>query len=224
MADGNGLYFMRARFYSPDIKRFVNMDVLVGSVGVGQSLNRFAYVRGDPVKYTDPFGLDRSCGPGYRAVIDPNQPQVSYCIKDGSDPYKAICVSAECGMYGVPLVDTGIQLRQTYSGVLYCCRPAEILWGLVNHCWIKTASIEAGMGTARDGIAGQNYDYPYITRVEIVEHSATKGYFPTSCQVVPKVDEHCVNDKLIIGQPLGRFWLLNNCQIFANGVLSQCDL
>jgi RHS repeat-associated protein len=56
MADGNGLYFMRARFYSPDIKRFVNLDVLVGSVGVGQSLNRFAYGIGNPTNYIDPEG------------------------------------------------------------------------------------------------------------------------------------------------------------------------
>ncbi|NJO16767.1 MAG: hypothetical protein HC877_13780 [Thioploca sp.] len=35
MTDPNGLYFMRARFYSPEIKRFVNQDVLVGNVGRG---------------------------------------------------------------------------------------------------------------------------------------------------------------------------------------------
>jgi RHS repeat-associated protein len=50
MTDDNGLYYMRARFYSPAIKRFVNQDVLVGSVGEGQTLNRYAFVRGDPVK------------------------------------------------------------------------------------------------------------------------------------------------------------------------------
>jgi RHS repeat-associated protein len=57
MTDENGLYYMRARFYSPEIKRFVNMDVLVGEVGVGQSLNRFAFVTGRPVSLVDPFGL-----------------------------------------------------------------------------------------------------------------------------------------------------------------------
>ena len=49
MSDPNGLYFMRARFYSPDIKRFVNQDVLLGEVGEGQSLNRYAFVTGRPV-------------------------------------------------------------------------------------------------------------------------------------------------------------------------------
>ena len=57
MSDGNGLYYMRARFYSPSMKRFVNRDVLLGDVGEGQSLNRLAYVSGRPVSLVDPFGL-----------------------------------------------------------------------------------------------------------------------------------------------------------------------
>ncbi len=58
MTDGNGLYYMRARFYSPEIRRFVNQDVLLGSIGDGQSLNRFAFVTGRPVSFVDPFGLE----------------------------------------------------------------------------------------------------------------------------------------------------------------------
>ena len=30
MTDSNGLYYMRARYYNPDIKRFINQDVLEG--------------------------------------------------------------------------------------------------------------------------------------------------------------------------------------------------
>jgi RHS repeat-associated protein len=57
MTDGNGLYYMRARFYSPKIKRFVNQDVLLGTVSEGQTLNRYAFVTGQPVSFVDPFGL-----------------------------------------------------------------------------------------------------------------------------------------------------------------------
>jgi RHS repeat-associated protein len=57
ITDENGLYYMRARYYNPDIKRFVNLDVLLGSIDSGQSLNRYAYVNGNPVLYTDPYGL-----------------------------------------------------------------------------------------------------------------------------------------------------------------------
>jgi RHS repeat-associated protein len=57
MTDGNGLYYMRARFYSPEIRRFVNQDILLGDIVEGQTLNRYAYVIGQPISYVDPFGL-----------------------------------------------------------------------------------------------------------------------------------------------------------------------
>ena len=46
MTDSNGLYYMRTRYYNPDIRRFVNRDVAQGSIDNGSSLNRFAYVNG----------------------------------------------------------------------------------------------------------------------------------------------------------------------------------
>jgi len=60
--DDNGLYYMRQRYYNPEIKRFVNQDVLTGSIGNSQSLNRYSYVQGNPVSYTDPFGLSPFAG------------------------------------------------------------------------------------------------------------------------------------------------------------------
>ena len=55
--DENGLYYMRARYYNVDIKRFINQDVLEGSIASSPSLNQYAYCQGNPVKLTDPFGL-----------------------------------------------------------------------------------------------------------------------------------------------------------------------
>lgn len=57
LTDKNGLYYMRARYYSPEIRRFINRDVLTGSIEDAASLNRYSYVEGNPVSYTDPFGL-----------------------------------------------------------------------------------------------------------------------------------------------------------------------
>ena len=60
--DANGLYYMRQRYYNPEIKRFVNQDVVRGSIGNSRSLNRYSYVQGNPVSYTDPFGLSPISG------------------------------------------------------------------------------------------------------------------------------------------------------------------
>jgi RHS repeat-associated protein len=56
MTDPNGLYYMRARYYLPEVKRFVNRDTLMGSLDQTLTLNRFAYVNGNPVGFVDPSG------------------------------------------------------------------------------------------------------------------------------------------------------------------------
>ncbi|WP_083180282.1 RHS repeat domain-containing protein [Paenibacillus yonginensis] len=72
MTDPNGLYYMRARYYDPSLKRFLNRDVLRGDLTDGQTLNRYAYVNGDPVRYVDPLGLCKVEGTGetYRHLKD----------------------------------------------------------------------------------------------------------------------------------------------------------
>ena len=59
MHDVNGLYYMRARYYHSELKRFLNRDVIRGDITEGQTFNRYAYVNGDPVRYVDPLGLAR---------------------------------------------------------------------------------------------------------------------------------------------------------------------
>ena len=57
VTDGNGLVYMRARYYSPDMRRFVNADIVAGKLSNAITLNRFAYANGNPVSFVDPFGL-----------------------------------------------------------------------------------------------------------------------------------------------------------------------
>ena len=57
VTDKNGLIYMRARYYSPDMKRFVNADIVAGEISNAVTLNRFAYANGNPVSFVDPFGL-----------------------------------------------------------------------------------------------------------------------------------------------------------------------
>lgn len=51
--DNNGLLHMRARYYSPFLKRFLNVDPL----GFGGGSNWFAFANGNPISLSDPFGL-----------------------------------------------------------------------------------------------------------------------------------------------------------------------
>ena len=52
--DHNGLYYYRARYYDPVLKRFLSED----PIGLaGGSLSFYAYVNGNPVSLTDALGL-----------------------------------------------------------------------------------------------------------------------------------------------------------------------
>jgi RHS repeat-associated protein len=48
-----GLYYYRARYYSPELGRFITEDPM----GVGGQISPFAYTDNNPLRWTDPFGL-----------------------------------------------------------------------------------------------------------------------------------------------------------------------
>jgi RHS repeat-associated protein len=54
--NSTGLYFYGARYYDPMLGRFISADTIVPSAADPQSLNRYSYVRNNPLIYTDPSG------------------------------------------------------------------------------------------------------------------------------------------------------------------------
>ena len=68
--DENGLYYMRARYYNPEIKRFINQDVIIGTIMDSPTMNRYAYVEGNPISLADPFGLSPQTNWFKHSVLD----------------------------------------------------------------------------------------------------------------------------------------------------------
>ncbi|MEX0744027.1 MAG: RHS repeat-associated core domain-containing protein [Phycisphaeraceae bacterium] len=58
--DGTGLYYYRARYYDPVLKRFVSED----PIGLRGGINVASYVGGNPVSFADPEGLLTITGGG----------------------------------------------------------------------------------------------------------------------------------------------------------------
>ncbi len=54
--DETGLYYYGARYYKPELGRFIQADSVKGSLKEPLSLNRYAYVKNNPLKYVDPSG------------------------------------------------------------------------------------------------------------------------------------------------------------------------
>jgi RHS repeat-associated protein len=59
---GEGLAFYNARWYDAQVGMFISADTLVPSPLAPQTFNRYAYVSGNPRKYSDPSGHRATCG------------------------------------------------------------------------------------------------------------------------------------------------------------------
>ena len=63
------LYYYNARFYDPALGRFVQSDTVIPDFYNIQDWDRYAYVRNNPLIYTDPNGHDADCGISERCRV-----------------------------------------------------------------------------------------------------------------------------------------------------------
>jgi hypothetical protein len=115
--------------------------------------------------------------------------------------------------------------------IFNCYRTAQIpggtLLGKCNllHQWLKGGGKEVGMGNAK-GIPGQggqtSPDCPYSS-TQLVDHTGESGKKGSNCTPVCGVDYDCVLSWMTVGTKTGP-WVpsINDCNSWANGVLSMC--
>ena len=70
-----GLYYYRARYYAPEIARFIAEDPLSLLYRPADEANAYGYVTQNPVNLTDPLGLQS----GIRYKKFPKPPQTTFC-------------------------------------------------------------------------------------------------------------------------------------------------
>lgn len=72
--ESTGLYYLRARYMSPETGTFTTMDTYAGTLDNPVSLHKYLYANGNPVMYTDPTGnfslMETSVAQGIQATIN----------------------------------------------------------------------------------------------------------------------------------------------------------
>ena len=69
MDEGNGLHYVRARYYDADAGRFISKDPKAGNDKDGQSLNRYAYAENNPVRFVDVSGFSPKEVSGLQQIL-----------------------------------------------------------------------------------------------------------------------------------------------------------
>ena len=64
----SGLYYLRARYMNPSTGTFTGMDSYAGNISDPDTLHKYLYANGNPVKYVDPSGNMATIGEGSFAL------------------------------------------------------------------------------------------------------------------------------------------------------------
>ena len=70
---------------SPYINRFLSADTIVPGYANPQNLNRYSYVRNNPIKYTDPSGHGVDCGIGMGDCVSDYIPPIATTHNDNKN-------------------------------------------------------------------------------------------------------------------------------------------
>ena len=132
LTDPNGLLYMRTRFYNPQLKRFMNADVIDGSIADSTSLNLYTYVNGNPISFVDPFGMSADRGNNEtESNSGISQSQINFGIDYSkfSDSFFISDATVQALINEDNLVALYTYLR---NGILTAERPANIGIGIWN--------------------------------------------------------------------------------------------
>ena len=121
MAEPNGLYYMRARYYDPSVGRFISEDPL--GFG-GGDVNLYAYVQNNPVNEVDPDGLISPVRPPRARVRNCNGEEYTACQqKCGAKGVESCKI---CQTFRVTGMKDGLTVWGWKDGPMSCsCRDVE---------------------------------------------------------------------------------------------------
>ncbi len=166
--DETGLYYYGARYYDPQLGRFIQSDTIVPSAGAPQTLNRYSYCNNNPLNFTDPSGhswfssVIKSLGKMFSNPLTWVAAAIGFCIGGPEGAAIALEISA-----GITVISTtvayvaGPQAGMIAGAVLsiaFACYGIAAGAGM-----LETQNVEAittivsstlGIGSSAAGLAG----------------------------------------------------------------------
>ena len=117
---GTGLYYYRARYYSPPLHRFIGEDPLRVAL---KPVNLYVYVRNNPLAYIDPYGLEpyEICSPGCMSVDIPadRDPQgvadaisgdLNYATRMSEETRQTLTALGNVGIIGISIINRVLRI------------------------------------------------------------------------------------------------------------------
>lgn len=159
-----GLDYYNARYYDPAVGRFISPDSLVPSAMDPQSMNRYAYVRNNPINKNDPSGhswltsqLLGFVNPFVSPVATYNNVQqnreayiaaaIAYVTTAGNPVSAGAAFATELGMQtGEGREITSLVARDVFVDAFGMQEKAAYIWANISLRSIGVAGIEAGVG------------------------------------------------------------------------------
>jgi RHS repeat-associated protein len=174
MRDASGQQYMRNRYYDPATGQFTQPD----PIGIAGGLNSYGFAAGDPVTYSDPYGLCPICiGVGVAWALF----EAASSVYDGYDAAKTTVAFAQGKASGGDLAFSlgGLAVGAVAPGGGYGAAAREIVDGMVNPRTIRftqnsiSDSFKDGSGSVRglaDALASGTVDPSTLPPIRLVEH------------------------------------------------------
>lgn len=190
--DETGLYYYNARYYDPELGRFIQADTMVPGASNPQALNRYAYCHNNPLNETDPNGHGFLSGlfkagtapfvntfkhPFSLSSMSP-QPVASFCAVD--DYFHAEVMGRDAAWYISTIRTIALDVAELVVGIILCCSPATAILGAF---MIATAcSALASEAASLDGNEHLSYEFGWIAFGTGLVATALGTYYQVSVQ------------------------------------------
>jgi RHS repeat-associated protein len=122
-----GLYYYNARYYDPELGRFIQPDNAIPDLSNPQSYNRYSYCLNNPLRFTDPTGHAAE-----DVEVEPRVDFITQEILSGQRASRAemglrtsVAISSEIRIAGAPVRNGPVRATISEQGELWAADPAE---------------------------------------------------------------------------------------------------